>query len=152
MTVILSGRPLAAIAEKRLAEWGLALVLLLFGIILLQPAATFASPNFELMARVFPEEVWAAGCMAIGAVRLTVLVINGLWRRSPHLRVICAFLSIFVWTQVSLSFFVAGENVSTGLAVYPVFVLLDMISTYRAAAEARASDDRARSGAAKDGI
>lgn len=126
----------------RLSEWGLGLILLLWGAILVSPDDTFSRPAFTIMARVASENVWGVVLTALGVTRIVVLLINGAWRRSPHLRAVTAFLSCFVWVQITLSIWGSGIF-ATALAVYPVLLLMDIYVVMRAAGEARLSDDEA---------
>lgn len=126
----------------RLAEWGLGLMLLLWGAILVSPDDTFSRPAFTMMARIASENVWGVVLTLLGTTRIVVLLINGAWRRSPHLRAATAFLSCFVWTQIALSIWESGIF-ATALAVYPVLLLMDIYVVIRAAGEARLSDDEA---------
>lgn len=142
--------PMLKSFDVRLSEWGLALVMLLVGSILLGPDELFSRPSFDLLARVASEDVWGWGTLAIGASRLVVLLINGAWRRSPHMRALTAFASVFVWTQFSLSL-MASAQFTTGLAVYPVFVLMDIYIVFRAAIEARMSDEACSLSSSFDG-
>ena len=142
MIIIRSGT-LSDSIHDRLSDWGLGAILLLFGIILLSPYNTFSTSRvYDMMAGIAPEDVWGLVCLLIGGGRLAVLLINGLWRRSPHLRAAAAVLSCCIWTLVALSLLDAG-TFSTGLAAYPVFVCMDLFSAYRAAVDARVSDDEA---------
>lgn len=124
----------------RLSEWGLAAILFGWGWLLLLPYPTFGNPSFAEAARLAPEWAWGAACLTLGSARLAVLVVNGAWTRSPHARAVAAFLSCFIWVQIILAFWRAG-TVSTALAVYPALLTMDIISVFRASADARLSDD-----------
>lgn len=141
--IILKVDTLGDSLKFRLSEWGLSVIMLCFGFILLHPYDTLAAPVYALMRSTASEMVWGWGCFILGATRLIVLIINGAWKRSPHFRAFAAFLSCFVWVQIALSLSVGG-TLPTGIAVYSVFVIMDMVSAYRAAADARVSDEAAR--------
>lgn len=129
----------------RISEWLMSGILLSWGITLLYNPVIFDAPQNYALARLATQPVWGWLCLVMGAVRWVALTINGAWRASPHIRMVCAFLSCFFWLQISLG--IAGSAiVSTGIAVYPWFLLLDSYNTFRAATDARAADDRAKAG------
>lgn len=132
----------------RIAEWLMAAVILSWGLVLIQPDDVFGrNPALARLGEYFPQIVWAYACLIIGITRLLALGINGAWRNSPHLRAACAFVSCFLWLQISLGVIQVGIT-NTGVAVYPWFMLLDIYCVFRAAVDARISDDKARGRAA----
>jgi len=133
----------------RASEWALAIVILNWSLVLALNTDLFASSaSYRALAGVMTQHSWLWLCFCIGTVRLMVLGINGAWRRSPHLRALSAFVSCFVWFQISVGLFQAGTG-GTGLAVYPVLLLLDSYNVIRAMGEAGISDASHR-GADKD--
>jgi hypothetical protein len=115
-------------------------VLFLWAIVLTwHPALFDTAPSYSAMADLFSQNTWAIICLIVGGGRLTVLAINGAWRRSPHMRAASAFLSCFVWYQISIGLLQA-ETGGTGLAVYPVLLCLDAFNAIRAFGEAGKSD------------
>ena len=88
-----------------------------------------------------PETAWGTACILIGGARLAFLFVNGLWRRSPHLRLLGAFAACFFWFQITAGFVFAGTW-STGLAIYPVLFLLDFYNILRAATDAAIVDHK----------
>lgn len=128
----------------RVGEWLLALVMISWGLTLLWYPNLFAiTPTYIFMAQMAPQPQWGVWILLTGLVRFAVLTINGAWRPSPHIRAACALFSSFVWLQICLGI-AASRIPSTGLAVYPYFLLLDFYNILRASSDARASDDRAR--------
>lgn len=133
----------------RVTEWALAAILFNWGGILLLPQETFAGASYQAMLVIAPESTWGVGCLAIGAARLLALVINGTFadsaysRWSPRVRVVASVLSTFFWLQIVLSF-VAGGTYGTGMAVYPVLLVLELYSAHRASRDTRYSDEAAR--------
>lgn len=124
----------------RNSEWGLATMLLLWGVILdFDPTLFARSPSFDGMARLFDQSTWAVLCFLTGVGRLAMLTVNGFWRRSPHLRAMGAFLGSGFWFQITLSF-LQSETTSTGLAIYPVLFLLDAYNVLRALGDAGHTD------------
>jgi hypothetical protein len=132
--------------KDRVAEWFMGALLALMGIgMALQPAIFATNPFFAEFLSVAGPHVWAAGLMIIGFGRLGALTINGAWRRSPHLRLGMAFLSMFVWYQLSaLSWEVRFPNL--GVVMYPVLLMLEIYCVYFAACDAGLSDEAAKAG------
>ena len=64
---------------------------------------------------------------------MLVLLINGAWWRSPHLRALMAFLSCFVWWQMSSDLV---PNFALGFALLPPILALDAYNAIRAGREA----------------
>lgn len=127
----------------RVAEWAAAGILISMGVVLMLNPGIFTMVQHEAMRRLAPQPVWGFACFMIGLARFIALVINGAWRASPHIRAACAFLSCFVWLQFALGL-AASAVVTTGLAVYPWLLLLDTYNVFRASADARLADERAR--------
>lgn len=128
----------------RIAEWLMSAVLISWGVILGLNSTVFAiSPVMGELAHNAPQGYWAVGMLALGLVRFVMLVVNGAWRASPHLRAAGAFLTCFVWLQISFALARTGIP-NVGLAVYPWFLLLDTYNVFRAMSDARVADDRAK--------
>lgn len=126
----------------RASEWALSWMLFNWGIILtLNPNLFDISPSYNTFASMMSETAWGLVCLAIGGMRIAFLFINGLWRRSPHLRMAGAFISCFFWFQISAGFIYAGTW-STGLAIYPVLLMLDIHNLLRAATDAAIVDKK----------
>lgn len=126
--------------QTRASEWALSCSLLLWGIILVADPDTFKESSvYAKMAMIMSQHWWATLCLTIALMRLAMLIVNGLWRRSPHLRATGAVLSCFFWYHISASF-LAADHLSTGLAMYPVVFLLDAYNAVRASSESGYSD------------
>lgn len=126
----------------RASEWALAGMMMIWGIIVLQPGDLFAKmPAYAYMHWIAPEQAWGMATISVGAVRLMALVINGTfldtwWGKwSPWVRCILSFASCFLW--FAISFGLIGSHVlSTGLATYPFLFALDAWNCRRAAGDA----------------
>lgn len=126
--------------EARASEWALSAVLFLWGVVLHQNPTHFeTNPAFSGAAMMASQLTWELGCLVVGGGRLLILGMNGTVRRSPHLRALMAFVSCFFWMQVSLGILMSGVG-STGLAVYPILLLLDSYNVIRASREAGTLD------------
>lgn len=126
----------------RLSEWALATILVNWGWILLRPSnpdifSTY--PLFEFLSRIASENVWGCACLIIGLLRFVALILNGTFHEfkfSPHIRSLTSTLSCFLWAQITLG--TLNVPVPTGLAVYPVLLMVDMYNTWKSASEAGA--------------
>lgn len=82
----------------------------------------------------YPALVWGGLAFAVGLARAVALFINGAYVRTPAIRVVTSFVSIFILTQICLGLFDSGVP-NTGLVVYPWLIVADLISAYRAAVD-----------------
>lgn len=136
--------------RARATEWMLAIVMLLFGVILLQPAAAFSGrPSYAELARIASEDMWGWLCLVVGGVRIAALTVNGAFHPSPHARGVLALVSVFFWFELGLGFMMAGDPL--GLAVCPVAAVFDTFNAAMAAGDAGGMDRQARGRAARDG-
>lgn len=128
----------------RVTDWLLSAILFSWGFCLLwTDPLVWELPTFSGLADIAPQQTWAVLTMAVGFTRLIALFVNGAYRRSPHWRGGLAFLSCFVWVQLTLGLSTA-ELAGPGLGIFPWLALADAFNTMRAAADARVSDDRAK--------
>lgn len=135
----------------RASEWALAAMLCGWSIVLTSNSDLFAeSPSFYALAKIMPQTTLAVLCGIAGGGRIICLGINGAWRRSPHLRAFGAFIATGFWFMITLGLVKSGTN-STGLAIYPVLMLLDTYNVIRAAGEAGLSDHQHHKRVARDG-
>lgn len=127
---------------SRRSEWVLACIMVAWGYILIQPSTTFTSSNsWSQMAALMDESTWGKLAIWVGMLRLLALIINGTFagtwygRYSPHVRSFAAFVSTFVWFQISFGLW-ASDVATTGLAVYPGIMALDAMNIIAAAKDA----------------
>lgn len=114
---------------------------LLLGLILMQPASTFAtSDSYSLMAAWmdktwFDETLVGVLIFVIGCARLVGLVINGSTPRSaqvtPWIRSIAALFGMAIWGPMAWGF-LAANSISTANAIYPVLFLMEIVNYYDA--------------------
>lgn len=131
---------IAATFPTRATEWGKAVMLFLWGVVLAFNTDLLATtPSLTPSLQLASQPAWAYACLVVGGARLVMLVINGAWRRSPHLRAVAAFISCFFWFQISVGLIEAGTY-GTGLAIYPVLLALEIYNVFRAARDAGTSD------------
>lgn len=136
----------------RRSEWVLAGILVAWGLILLPPSPAFEeSLVWAQMAVMASERTWAVTAIAIGLFRLAALIVNGTFsstwygRWSPHVRSLASFLSCFLWLQISFGLW-AGSATTTGLAVYPGLLVLDLMNVVAAASDAGQMDRAQKDG------
>ena len=130
----------AAAFYPRLSEWACALAIFGIGIVLHVNAdlmATARTSAYGLMLSIAYQSTWAATMIVFGFLRLGVLLINGAWRRSPHLRSIMAILSCFPLYTIAMSVM----PVFGMLMVFAwIFVGMDVFNAVRAAGDAKTVD------------
>jgi len=147
MIVVRVARGITDHFPARASEWALSLVLLNWGWTLMLPGSVFGTSSaFVEMAKWASEPVWGWACFLMGGIRFVALFVNGTFpsfRFSPHVRSLMSFFSCAFW--FTISFGILQANVpTTGLAVYPVLLLLDMYNAYRAAGDARDADEASK--------
>lgn len=131
---MLTARVISGVANHfimRLSEWTSALVLLNFGTTLLRTGVTFESPGYATMARVASEDTWGWCLLALAAVRLGALVMNGTFdwfaRYSVYVRAVCASLSVFAWFLIGICLLAGNPSVPPGVGTYLTLMLTDIV-------------------------
>lgn len=126
----------------RVTDWLVSNILLTWGLLLFYVTPeTWDGGFFSGLRVVAGQETWATVAVVLGLARIVALFINGAMRRTPHVRAMGAFLSVFIWLQLTLGMLNA-ETTGVGLAFYPWLFLADIYNVYRAAQDARDSDVR----------
>lgn len=128
----------------RVADWLLAGILISWGLGCLSvPDTTWMQPAYIGLRRIAGQETWGSFCVALGVLRMGALFINGAVRRTPHTRMAGAFVSALLWLQLSFAMFNTSIP-AIAVAIYPWLFLGDVYNVYRAAQDARLSDNRAK--------
>lgn len=130
----------AAAFFARTAEWSCASCLLALGFMLSSNPDLMSSSKtqaYQLLLMIGSQSTWAIIMKIFAAARLLILLINGAWRRSPHLRSISAFLTCFFWMQITLSFLPTFGFAFVG---FLFFLIQDFVNSVRAARDARIVD------------
>lgn len=83
---------------------------------------------------IYPALFWGGISFVTGILRGLALFVNGAWTRTPMIRLIASFASMFIVTQIILGLWKSGVP-NTGLVVYPWLVFADLLSAYRAAVD-----------------
>jgi hypothetical protein len=122
--------------RTRVTEWFAAALLIQLGVTFYLPPEVFpVQPSWAVLAQIAPEETWGIVMLAIGALRVGALTINGTYqgfRWSPHIRALTAFLSCGVWLQVVMSLWLSPVP-GTGLGTYRLILCLELWNVWRAA-------------------
>lgn len=135
----------------RLSEWYCAAMLMGLGFILSANPDLMASSKtsaYQLLLMIASQETWSTVMKLFAAVRLLILLINGAWSRSPHLRSVSAFVTCFFWTQMALSF-LPVMGLAFGMAAG--LLALDFANSIRAARDARIIDHAVAKGRREGG-
>lgn len=131
----------AAAFFPRRSEWSSAAVIAALGLVLTfneTLMATSPGRGYLLLLSIAHQPVWAMVLLLFGLARLLVLLINGLWRRSPHLRAGSAFLACLLWTQLVLSF---APTLGFAFTMACGWLATDMFNVFYAMRDARSVDD-----------
>lgn len=126
---------------SRKIEWLMSGMLATWGLYLLLHPEVFTNPEtgvlFSGMVSLsnyvapYPALVWGGLAFAAGLVRGIALFINGAYTRTPLIRVITSFISMFILTQIVIGLWKSGVP-NMGLVVYPWLVVADLLSAHRA--------------------
>jgi hypothetical protein len=135
----------------RVLDWFVAGVTLSWGIVCLNVGqATWDLPIYDPLRLLAPQGAWGAFAVMMGLSRMTALFINGAYRRTPHTRMVGAFLTTFMWLQLSFAMFQGEYHAIAATAIYPWLFLADIYNVYRAAQDAKSADSVAKQGLAGD--
>ncbi len=118
------------------SEFTTSIILLLWSLIVFTGGEAL-STAYQTISSV---RTWAFLFGVLSVFRIAILCINGNLRRSPHFRSVLSLITCFAWFQITIAF-IESETLSTGLAVYPVLLLLDFYNGFRIAVEARITDE-----------
>lgn len=124
----------------RFPEWLNAGILAAWGAFVILHPQLFTDPKlvacFEGMVAMStpfgpPAAVWGLSALFVGVSRGAALLVNGLYLRTPIIRLISSFCSAFIWTQVVLGLLKTGLPMP-GIIVYAGLVFADICSAFRA--------------------
>lgn len=82
----------------------------------------------------YPALAWGGAAFFVGLGRSFALFVNGAWTRTPLIRLLASFASMFIVTQIINGLWQSGVP-NLGLVVYPWLVIADLLSAYRAAVD-----------------
>lgn len=129
----------------RRSEWMLSFCTIAVGLAYLLIGNLFVNnvTYFTTMIAIMPQRWWGALATLVGCFRVALLVINGAWRASPHLRALGAQLSCALWMALFVSSISAQAHPQT-IGFWFLFFIFDAFSAVDAAGDARAADEKAR--------
>ena len=138
MILVHSWESLQTTFPTRALEWFLTFALFNLGVIFWLTPDLFASNvGWAGMANLADQSTWCAVCLIVGVARILALVINGLWWRSPLVRCVGAFISCFVWWQLSAGLI---GNAGLGAAVLPLCFVGDVYNAIRCSRKSGVSE------------
>ncbi len=88
---------------------------------------------YDTMRSMWSQPTWALAAIFIGALRGCALFVNGAYTRTPMIRVITSFMSMFIWTQALLA---VAHVANLGVVMYATALIADLYSAYRAGIDA----------------
>ncbi|NDW06964.1 hypothetical protein [Jiella pacifica] len=92
-------------ARQRAAEWFCALNLVLFGLTLLAPGATFDLKAYAAFRAVFGEAATGGLTLLVGLVWSVGLVVNGVRQQlTSTVRATCCFAGVIVYALITLAY------------------------------------------------
>lgn len=124
--------------EARASEWMLTGAIISLAIVFFANEEMFTREAFQGLRDISGNRLmWATAFAVIGFIRLTVLIINGAYWRTPHFRAATAFLCTVIWFALCAGF---ARNGSVLIAIVQWIFFLDAYNTRRAAKEAGKSE------------
>lgn len=130
----------------RLSEWAFAVILAMWGLVLLLPEPLFERETWTAFRYLFHEETLGLLFAVGGILRLLVLAANGAWRPMYYVRAWMALSSAIVWFSITIGLLSSGR-IGTWIAVYPVLFVFDVVNALRAVSDAAANDRQNNAGA-----
>ncbi len=128
-------RGITAHLATRITEWVAAAFMLQLGWTLYMPPDVLpGQPAWALLTQILFETTWGMVMLAIAALRVLALSINGTYqgfRFSPHVRALTAFLGCGIWLQVVLSLWLS-QVPGTALGTYRIILALECWNLWRA--------------------
>ena len=91
--------------DTRLLEIMTGVILFGSGAVLLLPGPQLIGSGFDGVLAVASETTWAVLFAIIGATKVAAVVINGRWRHSPILRIVCLCLGFAAYVMFSATLY-----------------------------------------------
>jgi hypothetical protein len=117
--------------RQRLSEWAFALVMLMYGIVLVWPGASFDHAGYGIIKVLISENLLGWALFAGGFIRCVVLASNGVVWQMYGLRAFMAWSSMIVWMLLAVGFAESG-TIGIPLAVFPVLCVFDCFNARKA--------------------
>ena len=142
--------------NSRTVEYLLALLLVGWGATVACYSHTVLSgPTTKNLLMVASAPTWAALALGVGLLRITALVINGAWQRTPLLRFAGAAVGLMWWTTLGalyLDAIMSGAPTFPNLSIYPIFVFFEAYSCFRCGQDANFQNSLGVSNAPRSGL
>lgn len=125
----------------RALEWLTSAALMSFALTLWFPGDTLDSRTSSgFIAFGITEITIAVPLALVSGMRMAALIINGMWRRSPLLRMVGAIFGLMCFSCLTLMiawpYFIGVTNApSTGIGTYALLAVADFIAAYRSGAD-----------------
>lgn len=121
--------------QMRALEWWSAGLMASWGFYsLLVPGMYEANYAMHGLLLFAPQHIWGLMTFIVGMGRVTALLINGFWYRTPAIRWLCSMLSALVWFLVT-SALVNAPILNPGVVVYGWHIIADIYSAFRSASD-----------------
>jgi hypothetical protein len=118
----------------RMTEWFMGFHTAVWGAVLLYSDRLFDQPAWAGFRAIFGNEIllgWAM--LLLGILRTIGLIINGARKDvTPVIRQVSAGIGCLIWVGISYCYASSGV-VSTWFAIYPLFVVGELVNIHRAA-------------------
>jgi hypothetical protein len=131
--------------RDRQMEWALAAGATGWGALLVGNPDAFGRAFYAPLARMAPSSVWGWGLLALGAIGLVVLFINGAWRRTPMFRQISSTGRMFAWSGLLFGCFSVDWQPPSA-ALYAMILVMEVMALSNATADGQRYAARAAAG------
>lgn len=122
--------------RERQMEWALAGMATGWGAILISSPETFDRPFYAPLRRMAGAGMWGWSMFLLGLMGLTVLFINGAWRRTPFFRQISSCGRMFAWSGLLFGC-LSIEWQTPAAMVYAMILLMEGMALSNATADAQ---------------
>jgi len=130
--------------RERMSEWVQAPGMIGWGLATILSKNLFINQEFfHPLLLIMSQGSWGIAIMLTGIIRLIFLVINGAWRPSAHIRAVGCGLGSILWGSLLISALSLGWMTPTA-SIYAMLLMLDAISLWFAAGDAKLADLSAR--------
>lgn len=130
--------------RNRMPEWVLAAGLLLWGILVCMYPIALTTESSHIITAVVSPFGWGIIAIIAGLIRLIFLIINGAWRPSAHIRAIGSIISASLCGAIVVST-ITSVSLIIVTVPYVILLVLDLISLWFSAEDAKLADLRAKS-------
>jgi hypothetical protein len=126
--------------RQRMPEWVQSTGMLLWGLMTLASTNLFIRMEyFHPLLLLMDQVTWGTVAATVGTIRLIFLIINGAWRPSAHIRAIGCASGALLWGSLLISALSLPWLTPTA-GIYAMLVILDLISLWFAAGDAKLAD------------